>query len=119
MRRLSIVVLALCLAGPALAYRPQFCVRIYDADRSELRGGGWRALGIFIARGDRGAGIVQRMTPASWTSCECPVDAGTCSCCDFDVAKVCADVAHTNATKLNRLHLEICSEDRGGATRQP
>jgi hypothetical protein len=29
--------LTLCLADPALAWRPQHCARIYDAPRSDLR----------------------------------------------------------------------------------
>ena len=112
MPRIAILCLSFCLAGPSLADGSR-CLRTYEMNRSDFRGAGtgWKFLGglFFTKDGERYAKI-QRWPPGGWTSCGCLEGKSSCTCCDIDMEKLCAEVAHSNATTNNKLIIGTCPQ---------
>jgi hypothetical protein len=92
-------------ATTAHAFRPQYCARIYDTSRSELSGHDWKQ--TLLAWPNRSEAI-ESMTKSSWVSCRCLPAQTLCSCCDFNVEKVCAESSHVNMTTNDRTQLGAC-----------
>jgi len=107
--RIALLIAAVSVIGvtatAAYAFRPQYCARIYDISRSELTGQDWKQ--TLLAWPDRSE-TIESMKRGLWVSCRCLPAQTLCSCCDFNVEKVCAEVSHINMTTNNRVRLGAC-----------
>jgi hypothetical protein len=99
-------IVMLGIATPAFAM-PRICATTYSAPVSELKGG-WTALGIWRAEG----AVHRKMSNTEWRECLCPHDGSACSCCEFDLAKMCAEVDRINTTTNSRFLVGACEGAR-------
>jgi hypothetical protein len=90
------------VATPAFAL-PRICATTYSTPASDVKGG-WMVLGIWLA----GGVLHRKKSDSEWRECLCPHDGSACSCCEFDLARMCAEVDRINATTSTQIRIGPC-----------
>jgi hypothetical protein len=87
---------------------PEFCATQFQSSRGEVKQG-MQMLAILYRDGQT---RFERMTPQQWVSCICPKGDEPCNCCDYDPAKVCAELDRLSRVTNDRMHLPVCERGR-------
>jgi hypothetical protein len=89
-------------AGSLRSQLSQFCAKRYQVPVSEV--GTYRTgMGLYTLGGPT---QYERMTRTEWIDCFCKGQ--WCDCCEYDIAKACAFVAHRNATTKDTFRFSSC-----------
>jgi hypothetical protein len=81
----------------------QFCAARYGVMQTEM-GTNWRSLALLFPDGRR---WYQRISRAEWVDCFCKES--WCDCCERDITKWCAWIAHRNRTTNDYISTDLCT----------